>query len=86
MRPATLIFRPHKRVPLAWQAPFSASGAGASFHLYPGRRRQTSVTVPLFHFSVYGEGEASPQEQDREGQRAQLTPGNGRARSRRRAL
>ncbi|MGH2895708.1 MAG: hypothetical protein ACRDPM_20910 [Solirubrobacteraceae bacterium] len=73
-RPATLTFRPRARVPVAMQAPFSASGSGASFHLYPGRRGRTFLTVPLFHFSIYGEGEASPQEQVREEQRAQSSP------------
>jgi hypothetical protein len=71
MHPAKLTIRPKKRVPLARQTSFSATGGGASFHVYPGKRARTALTLPLFHFSIYGESDASPAEQARESHRDQ---------------
>src|SRR4051794_15438867 len=71
MRPAKLTFRPKKRVPTTRQTPFSATGGGASFHVYPGKRGRKDLALPLFHFSIYGEGDASAAERARESNRAQ---------------
>jgi hypothetical protein len=60
-KPAKLLFHPRKPVARKLQTPFSAAGNGSSFHIYPGKAGRT-MTVPIVHFSVYGEGEASKQE------------------------
>jgi hypothetical protein len=71
MHPGKLTIRPKKRFALSRQTSFSATGSGASFHVYPGKRARAALTLPLFHFSIYGESDASPAEQARESNRAQ---------------
>jgi hypothetical protein len=68
-----LLLRPRKPVPKQLQTPFSATGNGSSFHVYPGKAGRV-MTVPLMHFSIYGEGEASKQERRVEAGRQQSSP------------
>jgi hypothetical protein len=72
-KPARLLFRPRKPVPRSVQTPFSATGSGNSFHVYPGRTGRV-LALPIMHFSIYGEGEATRAERVAEGTRAQSTP------------
>jgi hypothetical protein len=74
IKPGKLTFQSKKQVPLARQTPFSASGRGASFHIYPGKGGRRQLSLPLFHFSIYGEGDASPAERAQEARRAQSGP------------
>jgi hypothetical protein len=69
-KPATLQIRPRKPIKTSLQTPFSSAGNGRSFHIYPGRRGRV-LSLPIMHFSIYGEGKATKQERVSEAGRQQ---------------
>lgn len=73
-RPARLSFHPSTAVRLSLQTAFAATGDGHSFHIYPGRSGRT-MTAPVLHFSVYGEGKDGAAERTSEATRTQTSPG-----------
>lgn len=72
-KPAKLVFRPRKRVSRKMQTAFSAAGDGSSFHIYPAKSGR-AMALPIVHFSIYGEGEASKRERQGEAGRRQSSP------------
>jgi hypothetical protein len=72
-KPAKLLIHTRKRLSRKARTAFSATGSGASFHIYPSKGGQV-MSVPLMHFSIYGESEASKTELGRESDRRQSGP------------
>jgi hypothetical protein len=73
-KPAKLVLHPRRAVLRQLQTAFAATGDGHSFHIYPAHTGK-KMTLSVRHFSIYGEGAATPAEQRREGKRAQTSPG-----------
>ena len=60
LRKATLEIVPARPVPVTAQDGFAYSGSGREFRLYPVERPTPRIVLPIFHFSGYGIGNATP--------------------------